>query len=434
MAESRQEALKAAWLGGKQGYLSALSETKLWAIREVWVSEKKGSYGLLKFASESVVKVGTKKEHPSPSAVSQFYDKIDEDSEWFPGKIYRTTFGPSKVLPEQSQRAIALSATTMKKRKIEPSYPLLVAACQKATLNPNTGKPVDKKRVYDVLREKAFDEGAEEPWVHKARYSKTALSEKLTRRRFDFGLHVQGWGHTVQWFFTHIIWTDICNSVLPRSEQKASDQGLARKGHKGWGSPGFELDSHNLRGPKESLKQNSWDSIKVWWVPILTRGKLHIETFDENFPGETPEGAAQLVAKVRAAINLRFQAGAGQPKTLWTDRGKGFYFTGTGRITPEYKAALAEHGLKAQLGDNASIQPGRFQELMLHETAVAWMRTRLSRTTPPRPWEESRDAYAKRLKTCCHDINTTCDVEGLCKGLPKRIDKLVENEGGRLRW
>lgn len=136
---------------------------------------------------------------------------------------------------------------------------------------------------------------------------------------------------------------------------------------------------------------------------------------------------------MRAAVNLRFQNGATQPKTLWVDRGKGFYHPHTGAITREYKQALATHGFKAALGDDASIQPGRLQELMLHETAVSWMRRRLARTVPAKAWEETPREYAVRLKTCCDEINAELNVEGLCRGFPKRIDKLVQKKGGRLK-
>ena len=39
------------------------------------------------------------------------------------------------------------------------------------------------------------------------------------------------------------------------------------------------------------------------------RGKLHLVLLGSSFPGETPAGAAQLVWKVRAAMNIRFQSG-----------------------------------------------------------------------------------------------------------------------------
>ena len=90
------------------------------------------------------------------------------------------------------------------------------------------------------------------------------------------------------------------------TEQKATEQALARKGAKGWASDGSELASYNLRGKKEVLKQCGWGTQRVWWAPILTRGKLHVVTFDESFPGEEPQGVAKLVPKLLAAVNVRF--------------------------------------------------------------------------------------------------------------------------------
>ena len=155
--------------------------------------------------------------------------------------------------------------------------------------------------------------------------------------------------------------------------------------------------------------------------------------FDAEIPGETEAGAALLVPKVRAAVNKRFQNGASQPKTIWVDRGKGFYQPATGKITVAYKKALAAHGFQAALGDDASIQPGRLQEMMLHETAVSWMRRRLASTLPAKPWEETRQEYASRLKACCDEINRDLDVEALCRAFPRRIQNLVKKQGGRLK-
>ena len=41
---------------------------------------------------------------------------------------------------------------------------------------------------------------------------------------------------------------------------------------------------------------------------------------------------------------------------------------------------------------------GQFQELMLHGTAVSWMRERLKKKVPKKAWEETVDAYRSRLK------------------------------------
>ena len=118
---------------------------------------------------------------------------------------------------------------------------------------------------------------------------------------------------------------------------------------------------------------------------------------------------------------------------VFTDRGRGFFEPNSGRITREYKEALAENDLRPFMGDCARIQPGSMQDLLLHETAVSWLRFRLGRTLPKKCWEESREDYGRRLKRCCEETNQECDVEALCHGLPKRMKKLQEAEGDRLQ-
>ena len=137
------------------------------------------------------------------------------------------------------------------------------------------------------------------------------------------------------------------------------------------------------------------------------------------------------MAKVRAALNIRFPSG-GAPKVLFTDRGNGFFNSGHGKITEGYRAALRRHGLRAFMGVDASVQPGELQEVMLHETAMAWMRVGLARTTPKKCWEESVDDYCSRLKRVCAHINSNHDVEGLCRQLPKRVQELRDQGGDRI--
>ena len=117
---------------------------------------------------------------------------------------------------------------------------------------------------------------------------------------------------------------------------------------------------------------------------------------------------------------------------LFTDRGNGFYDSGSGAITDDYSESLKQHQLKAFFGADASQQPGELQELMLHETAVAWVRHRLTKTRPKQAWTETLGEYRARLKNCAAYINDNYDVEGLCRGLPKRLRTLDERRGDRI--
>ena len=71
-------------------------------------------------------------------------------------------------------------------------------------------------------------------------------------------------------------------------------------------------------------------------------------------------------------------------------------------------------------------------ELMLHETAVSWIRVLLSSTLPARPWDESPPQLISRLKRVAGIINAKHDVAGLCRALPARIAELVRRGGGEL--
>ena len=139
-----------------------------------------------------------------------------------------------------------------------------------------------------------------------------------------------------------------------------------------------------------------------------------------------------MAARVRAALNVRFQ-GTTAPRVLFTDRGNGFFDSGTGAITSCYRSALKEHGLTSFFKENAAVQPGELQEIMLHETAVAWTRQRLAKTRPKQAWSETLEAYRSRLKTCAAYINDNYNVEGLCHDLPTRVRDLDEAEGDRIR-
>ena len=139
---------------------------------------------------------------------------------------------------------------------------------------------------------------------------------------------------------------------------------------------------------------------------------------------------AILVAKARASLNIRFRGN--QPDILFTDHGPGFYRTKSGKITPEYKEALAEDSLKAYMGDDASNQPGDLKDLMLHETAVAWLTNRLKVTTPAKAWEETAEAFGTRLKAATDYVNDEYNLENLQRELPERLVKLANQGGGRI--
>ena len=97
-----------------------------------------------------------------------------------------------------------------------------------------------------------------------------------------------------------------------------------------------------------------------------------------------------------------------------------------------YRDALRTHHLKAFFPQDASMQPGQLQDLLLHETAVSWMRVRLQQTRPKKDWEETVEQYVSRLKAAAAHINAHHDVESLGKEWPQRLHELDSREGDRL--
>ena len=143
MAASKQEALRGAWLGGRVGTLTARDEARAWALREVWKAEGKSSYGMLTHVASKVCKIAAKgakrakREHPSPSALSQLFDKIDTDKNWFPGKNEQEQFGPAAAISGTNQGIIARSAMAMKEQGKEPTYGLIVGNNPKCSSEPS---------------------------------------------------------------------------------------------------------------------------------------------------------------------------------------------------------------------------------------------------------------------------------------------------------
>ena len=99
----------------------------------------------------------------------------------------------------------------------------------------------------------------------------------------------------------------------------------------------------------------------------------------------------------------------------------------------ERYVCLRSASLVAFQGGQAAVQPGKLGDLMLHETAVAWIRQKERTTLPTRPWAENSRQLGARLKRIACEINVEHDVAGLCKELPTRLLKLQQRGGRKLR-
>ena len=89
--------------------------------------------------------------------------------------------------------------------------------------------------------------------------------------------------------------------------------------------------------------------------------------------------------------------------------------------------------MEAYYPDNASAQPGNLQEVMLHETAVSWIRKRENITRSTEPWKETVPEFAKCMREIAQGASANLSVEGLCRAIPKRLQLQVDAEGDRIR-
>ena len=154
-----------------------------------------------------------------------------------------------------------------------------------------------------------------------------------------------------------------------------------------------------------------------------------------------PRGNANARAKAKAKCKAKGKArGRGAAKALAKARARQLAWNSRRQQRREVILELnalcddvAADRLKLQVKTKEH-EHAKPEEVELHETAVAWMRHRLARSVPAKPWEETREQYSSRLKQVVAEINETLDVEGLCRALPKRIEDLVATRGDRLSY
>ena len=126
-----------------------------------------------------------------------------------------------------------------------------------------------------------------------------------------------------------------------------------------------------------------------------------------------------------------FGENARNPRTMFTDGGPGFYHRRWGTMTGEYEIALRRHGIKAWAGPNALRGPrAQPADVLLHETAISWLRRRREKTRPNMPWLETPAVFAARLERVVCGINAEYKVRELCLEFPERLRRLVEETHG----
>ena len=381
-------------------------------------------------------------EHPGRDAVRQFFERVDKaGSDWYPGYSSGSKRGRPLEMTPAKRRAIATSMMAAKKRGLLPCYDTALDLAPKATTNEATQKSFSRTKINEVLTEDCFDDDADEPWSFRFGSKRRALGVEDREARVGWSKRLRKEGHTAAWYRDNTVWVDICSKVIPGNPQKALDQNLsARNKKKRLMSPGAAHKSENLGGSSTADKQCSFGDTRVFFFVALTRGVFGVKVFTEieEYPGETPEGARILVKCLPALLTKMLGRDAKKPRTIFSDRGPGFYHRRWGTITGDYETACRAGGFKPWAGTNSKqgprAQPPDVGDVLLHETAISWLRRTEEKTRPRKTWEETPDEFSKRLQKGVSHINKEFNVRGLCMEFPERLRALEhDTKGDRLR-
>ena len=113
------------------------------------------------------------------------------------------------------------------------------ARAPKASTNPETGEPFDKKWVPQVFRTLYHDGDPEDTWDRHAACHKTALLPELLPLRLSWAKRLLGTRRSAGWYYRNVVWFDPCNTVVPKVPRACFNQaqaGLAKR--KQWSSQG----------------------------------------------------------------------------------------------------------------------------------------------------------------------------------------------------
>ena len=240
-----QDSLRELWHSAPQGRLSAWETAKALGLREA-SKELHGGTPNLPWIAARVTKIGGG--NPGTSALCELFQKVDADSDWFPGKHGGAKRGRKPLLTPAKRRCIAKSAMAAKRnRQEEPCVAAVVHACPKATLNPETKLPFCEKTIRKVFTEDCYDFDPEHPWRFQHTLQKVYLPNPVKELRLAMAKYLLRHGPDPPWWAQQVVWFDPCASILPGSQKQYDQMRQALKGNKRYISDNAKLYSANLQ-------------------------------------------------------------------------------------------------------------------------------------------------------------------------------------------
>jgi hypothetical protein len=118
--------------------------------------------------------------------VWQFFQRVDKDPRWSPGKISKTKRGRNAVLTPSKRRRLATSAMAMKACGEEPSVEEVIQRYPASALNPKTNKPFTRRWIQrKVFLEDCYDFDLDSPWRFQAVLQKRFIPADVRKQRLD---------------------------------------------------------------------------------------------------------------------------------------------------------------------------------------------------------------------------------------------------------
>ena len=429
------------WIGGKTGSLPPVEQAKVWALDTL--QQKFGVDLSNSEIAALVYKVpaeGGELQHPTKQAIVGLRQLFARDPAWYPGKTTEEARkrGPKPQFTSHKRRCVAQAAMSLKASGLEPSVSGVVQRCPEAAVNPRTQAPFTDKYILQVFRTHCHDGDLGDTWGRMEPLHKTALTGPQKIARIAWARRLLQMGRPAGWYRQNCVWIDPCSTIVYASPKAAFDEQRSSAGKgKRWMSKSSRQSSRNLRASAFAGKQVRAGDTRLWWFVIVARGRVEIE-FMGDYWKQAGAGMAEFMTRLPAILRRMLGPSAALPRVVVSDRGPGFYLSGlrNGEIVPAYAAALRHAGFRPFAGSSAAGQPADCPDLLLHETAVGWIRKYFKR----HPFHRSQGLAHNiaRVKTgmssCVEHINGHYAVEDLCSSWPRRLEELVLANGERLKY
>lgn len=315
----------------------------------------------------------------------------------------------------------------------EPCVQAVKLACPAATMNPKTKQPFCARTIRKVFTEDCYDFDPEHPWKFQNALQKVFLPTSVKEHRCTMSKYLLRQGPAPNWWAQQVVWIDPCASIIPGTQKQYEEMRQALKGKKRYISDDAKFYSRNLMGDPTKLKQASWGSTKMNWFMVLARGVVHVEVMPDTWC-LNGEGMATFVERLPGILRRMLGPDARLPRTLFTDRGTGMYEPFQGKVVHKYRDAVAKAGFKLYWGNNAHKQSPDMGDMLLHETAISWVRKGMRAASPEVvPWEETPEMWTARIRKVVRAINAEFEVAALCREFPDRLQLCADSDGERLR-